>query len=75
MGLIEDAKKAKELGYASYGEYMQAKPPAVPKRVLEVMGPRCVECGALLPKGKRKVCSQACKKKRDNRLWRRRHYS
>lgn len=75
MGLIEDAKKAKELGYASYGAYMQAKPPAVPKRVLDVMGPRCVECGSLLPPGKRKLCSESCQKKRNNKLWRRRYYS
>lgn len=66
MGLIEDAKAAKEAGL-SYGQYMLQKdfiPFKKPK------GKRCEICGAPLIGKKLRFCSQECKYERDRRNYR-----
>lgn len=67
MSLVEDVVMAKKLGYKSYGEYMQTKGTPPPLRRFVVDGPTCWECGGPLPKGKRKFCSEACVKRREQK--------
>lgn len=60
MGLIEDAVMAKQLGYTSYGQYMQTKgtPPPLKRHVLDINC--CQVCGKELPTNNGKYCSYTC---------------
>lgn len=59
MGLIEDAKAAKDRGM-SYGEYMRIKEPE-PLKLVVIRGLRCENCGAPLTKCQKRFCSVYCK--------------
>ena len=57
MGLIEDARAAKDAGL-SYGEYM-LKREFIPYKKPE--GKRCEVCGFLLKKYQQRFCSARCR--------------
>lgn len=57
MGLIEDAKAAKEAGL-SYGQYMSQRE-FVPYE--KPFGRRCEICGGPLSRYQKRFCSKACR--------------
>jgi hypothetical protein len=60
MGLVEDAVKARSLGYKSYGEYMTAKERGGKELLPSEKRAYCVCCGKILVRNQSQFCTRRC---------------